>query len=147
MITMDWLPTLLAVAGGVPDAAFPSDGINLLPLMTATTTPIARTLYWRYKANAQRAVRDGDWKYLKILENEFLFNVVDDPMERANLKVRRKDIFDRLVAQWHQWNETMLPEVDESSTSANTADNWADHIGAQKASGKADNPKATQRPR
>ncbi len=44
-------------------------------------------LFWRYKANAQRAARDGAHKYLKILDNTFLFNVVEDPMERSNLSL------------------------------------------------------------
>ena len=140
MITMDWLPTLLAAAGGSPDAGYPPDGMNLLPLMNRNAAEVARTLYWRYKANAQRAIRDGDWKYLKILDNEFLFNVVDDPMERANQKTRHRDIFDRLVSKWNAWNTTMIPEVDESFTAANTGDTWADHIGAQEATGKADIP-------
>jgi hypothetical protein len=39
-----------------------------------------------YKAGGQRAVRDGDWKYLRITGNEFRFDVVKDPRERANLK-------------------------------------------------------------
>ena len=30
-------------------------------------------------------MREGDMKYLKIAGNEFLFNVVEDPLERANL--------------------------------------------------------------
>jgi hypothetical protein len=97
-------------------------------------------LFWRYKANAQRAARDGDFKYLKILDNTFLFNVVDDPMERANLKVRRKDMYDRIVAEWHEWNTTMLPEIDESTTGGFTGEELADHIGTQKTDGKADNP-------
>jgi len=50
----------------------------------------AQTL-WRYKHNDQQAARDGDWKYLKILDNCFLFDVVQDPMERANLKERERD--------------------------------------------------------
>jgi hypothetical protein len=61
-------------------------------------------------------------------------------MERANLKDRRKDTFEALAAGWNSWNATMLPEVDESNTGSNTADTWADHIGSQKVSGKADNP-------
>ncbi len=61
-------------------------------------------------------------------------------MERANLKDRQKDVYDRLVAQWHLWNATMLPEVDDSSTDNFTGDQLADHIGTPKASGKADNP-------
>jgi hypothetical protein len=101
---------------------------------------VERKLFWRYKANAQRAARDGDYKYLKILDNTFLFNVVEDPMERANLKERHKDIYDRMVAEWDEWNATMLPEVDESRTGGFAGDELADHIGAQKASGKADNP-------
>jgi hypothetical protein len=116
--------------------------MNLLPLMNRNAADVSRTLYWRYKANAQRAIRDGDWKYLKILDNEFLFNVVNDPMERANQKTRHRDIFDRLVSKWNAWNTTMIPEVDESFTSANTGDTWADHIGAQEATGKADIPTA-----
>src|SRR5450432_1914860 len=101
---------------------------------------VARKLFWRYKANAQRAARDGDYKYLKILDNTFLFNVVEDPMERANLKVRRKDVYDRIVAEWREWNATVLPESDDSYTSNFTGAQLADHIGTPKTSGKADNP-------
>ena len=139
-ISMDWMPTLLAATGTMPDPAFPPDGINLLPVLTQNAAPLQRKLFWRYKANAQRAARDGDYKYLKILDNTFLFNVVDDPMERANLKERHKDIYDRLVAEWYQWNATMLPEVDESNTGTFPGDQLADHIGAKNASGAADNP-------
>ncbi len=140
-IGMDWLPTLLAAAGTAPDPAFPSDGIDLLPVLTGNAAPQPRKLFWRYKANAQRAARDGDWKYLKILDNMFLFNVVDDPMERANLKTRHKDIYDRLAAEWFQWNGEMLPETDESSTGNFTGDQLADHIGAKRTDGRADNPR------
>jgi arylsulfatase A-like enzyme len=139
-ISMDWMPTLLAAAGGASDPAVPSDGINLLPMLTQNAPPVGRKLFWRYKANAQRAARDGDYKYLKILDNTFLFKVVDDPMERANLKERHKDVYDRLVAEWHDWNSAMLREIDESFTGSNTGDQWPDHIGSRRADGKADNP-------
>lgn len=139
-ITMDWLPTLLAAAGTEPDSAFPSDGMNLLPGLTRSAAPVPRKLFWRYKANAQRAARDGDFKYLKILENTFLFNVVEDPMERANLKDRRKDLYARLVTEWNEWNQAMLPEIDESYTFSFSGADLADHVGAKPASAKADNP-------
>lgn len=145
-ITMDWLPTLLTCAGVSLDPAFPLDGINLLPGLTQNAMPVERKLFWRYKTNAQRAARDGDYKYLKILDNTFLFNVVEDPMERANLKERRKDIYDRITAEWYAWNATMLPEIDESSTDNFTGGQLADHIGTPKASGKADNPASPKTP-
>jgi arylsulfatase A-like enzyme len=136
--SMDWLPTLLAAAGTAPDAAYPSDGLNLLPLLSQNATPVPRKLFWRYKANWQRAARDGDYKFLKILDNTFLFNVVDDPLERANLKTRRKDVYERLVSQWLEWNATMLPEVDESGTGNFTGAQLADHIGVKRTTGAAD---------
>jgi arylsulfatase A-like enzyme len=139
-ITMDWLPTLAAAAGVAPDPASPPDGINLLPVLTQEAPVMERKLFWRYKANAQRAARDGDYKYLKILENTFLFHVVEDPMERANLKERHPEIYARIVAEWAAWNASMLPETDESYTFSFTGDQLADHIGAPKTTGKADNP-------
>jgi arylsulfatase A-like enzyme len=141
MITMDWFPTLLAAAGGAPDANYPPDGINLLPLITGTTgESVPRTLYWRYKGNAQRAIRDGDMKYLKLRENTFLFNVAEDPMERANLKERQPEVFAHLLTKWLQWNETMLQELEESATSGNEGANWADHVGSPPPTRSPDNP-------
>jgi arylsulfatase A-like enzyme len=145
-ITMDWLPTLLAAAGAAPDPACPSDGIDLLPALTSNAAPVERKLFWRYKANAQRAARDGDFKFLKILDNTFLFNVVDDPMERANLKARQPEIYNRIVAEWMQWNGSMLPEIDASYTFNFTGDEMADRPGAVPTSGKADNPTPSKEP-
>src|SRR3546814_16866871 len=89
MMSMDWLPTLLSLAGTSPDPSYPSDGIDLSAAL-AGAAPVPRTLCWRYLNLAQQACRSGDWKYLKILGNSFLFNVVDDPLERANLKAARQ---------------------------------------------------------
>jgi arylsulfatase A-like enzyme len=139
-ISMDWVPTLLAAAGATADPAYPLDGISLLPALTQTTAPTPRKLFWRYKANAQRAARDGDYKFLKILDNTFLFNVVEDPLERANLRERHKDIYDRIVAQWHDWNASMLLEVSESFTEGFSGAQLADHIGAHPATTTPDNP-------
>jgi len=129
-IHMDWVPTLLAAAGVAADPAFPSDGIDLIPVLTGDATPASRTLFWRYKYMGQEAVRDGDWKYLKILDNTFLFDVVQDPLERANLKGRRPDVYERLVAQWQRWNETMLPLDPNSFTLGFSGAELADHFGA-----------------
>jgi arylsulfatase A-like enzyme len=129
--TMDWFPTLLEAAGTAPDPAHPADGISLLPVLVGQREAQSRTLFWRYKTNAQQAMRDGDFKYLKIRENTFLFNVVDDPRERANLKDRRKALFDRMIAEWTEWNSAMLPEIADSFGETFTAAEWADRFGAR----------------
>ncbi len=129
MITMDWFPTLLEAAGTAPHPDYPPDGISLLPILTGDRGPKPRRLFWRYKTNAQRAMRDGDWKYLKIRDNEYLFNVVEDPRERANLKERQRATFARLTAEWAAWNAVMLPEIPDSFGESFTAAGYADHIG------------------
>jgi arylsulfatase A-like enzyme len=132
-ITMDWMPTLLAAAGAEPDPAFPLDGMNLLPQFMQNAAPVSRRLYWRYHFNSQRAMRDGDMKYLKIAGNEFLFNVADDPLERANLKERQPDVFKQMVQNYEEWNTAMLPDRnDVSSGPLGYADELADHAGVQR---------------
>ena len=66
--------------------------------------------------------------------------VYDDKKLRANLKDRQKDVYDRLVTKWLEWNQTMLPELDETSTGGITGATQADHIGTPPATRKADNP-------
>ncbi len=135
--SIDWLPTLLSAAGTTPDAAFRPDGVDLMSILADQAAPMRRKLFWRYKSNAQRAMRDGDFKLLKIKDNTFLFNVVEDPMERANLKEVHKEIYDRMTAEWRAWNATMLPEIDDSYVEGFSADQLADHIGADKPSSSA----------
>jgi arylsulfatase A-like enzyme len=130
-IGMDWFPTLLTAAGSAPDPEFPPEGMDLLPTLTAGAPPTPRKLFWRYKYNDQQAMRDGDWKYLKILDNTFLFDVAQDPMERANLKERHRDVYDRLVAAWTEWNATMLPFDPQSFTGGFTGAQLADRFGVR----------------
>jgi len=78
--------------------------------------PVERQLFWRYKANAQRAVRHGDWKYLQTAGNEFLFNLAQDQRERANLAEREPERLKQLRADWLAWNAQMLPITDEVRT-------------------------------
>ena len=115
MITLDWYPALLSLAGGAPDARFPSDGVDLTePLLGGEVKE--RTLFWRHMHLDQEACRHGDYKYLKIMDNTFLFNIVEDPCERANLKDRLPDLFTFLQDKYQAWNASVLP-VDRSAVS------------------------------
>ncbi|MEC5387530.1 sulfatase-like hydrolase/transferase [Uliginosibacterium sp. H3] len=125
-ITMDWLPTLLDAAGAKVDADYPPDGESILPVLTGSRASYPRQLYWRYKANAQRAVRDGNWKYLKINDQEFLFDVVEDVRERANLKDKQPEVFQQLRNQWESWNSWQLPLNDEIYSAGVSPDIQAD---------------------
>lgn len=125
-MSMDWMPTFLAAAGTAPDPNYPSDGMSLIPALSGGA-PVPRKIYWRYKQNSQRAMRDGDLKWVKLGENTFLFNVVDDPLERANLKTRMPEVYQRFVQDYEQWVSTMLPETPASYTYGFSDRDLADH--------------------
>jgi hypothetical protein len=88
---------------------YPSDGINLLPPLTKSAAPVSRKVYWRYNGNSQRALRDGDLKWLTIREPTFLFNVVKDPLERANFKDLQPEIYRRMLRELERWHAATAP--------------------------------------
>jgi arylsulfatase A-like enzyme len=106
---MDWLPTLAAAAGLAPSAEYPPDGENLLPVLCGQAPPHPRKLFWRFKASEQAAVREGDWKYLKLGGKEHLFNLAEDAREQADRKALEPALTRRLRSDYDSWNATMLP--------------------------------------
>ena len=109
-MSMDWMPTFVAMAGGKIDPAYPSDGMDLTAALTRGASPVSRKVYWRYRSNSQRAMRDGTMKWLRINDNEFLFDVVTDPLERANLRRKQPETFERMAKEYATWDATMLRE-------------------------------------
>jgi arylsulfatase A-like enzyme len=121
-LTMDWSATLLDAAGvldgsaGVsPDPDYPLDGLSLLPVLQAADREFPRPLYWRMNHRGQRALRDGDWKYLRVDGHDYLFNIPADERERANLAAREPARLAQLRAAWEAWNDTM-PAIPADAT-------------------------------
>lgn len=117
-ITMDLTATCLAAAGAAPQSPAELDGESLLPLLADGARAKARTLYWRMKQREQRALRQGDWKYLKVADREFLFDLSYDWRERANFAAEHPQRLADLRAQWEDWNKDMLPLPDQATPSA-----------------------------
>ncbi len=108
-IGMDLTATCLSCAGVEPSHSHPLDGKDLMPFLDGGMPIGDRTLFWRMRDRYQRAVRRGDWKYLKVADQEFLFDLSFDWRERANFNEERPDLLSELREMWLQWNEEMLP--------------------------------------
>lgn len=113
-ITMDLTATCLAAAGVQASAEYPLEGVDLLPVLTGTSAPFERTLYWRMRNRYQRAVRRGGWKYLKVADREFLFDIDYDPRERGDLSKKNPALLAELRALWEEWDRNMLPLPDDA---------------------------------
>ncbi|MGZ5221108.1 MAG: hypothetical protein ACXWC7_13560, partial [Chitinophagaceae bacterium] len=111
-ITMDWTATILALAKAKADPGFPLDGIDLAPVITGKKEPIERTFYWRmFQRNPQKAIRDGNWKYLKDDKGEYLFDLLADAGEKNDLKEKEQIVFERLKQKYSDWEKTVLEPV------------------------------------
>ncbi len=108
-MTMDWSATMLDAAGVKADAEYPLDGVSLLDVLKKPTQTFPRPLHWRMNHRGQRALRDGDWKYLRVDGNDYLFNIPADERERANLGNQQPERLAAMRAAWETWEATMPP--------------------------------------
>ena len=106
-LTMDWSATMLELGGATPHPDHPLDGVSLVPVLRNPTYTFARPMYWRMKHRGQRALRDGDWKYLMVDGNEYLFDIRSDARERANRAKREPERLERMRQAWIEWHTEM----------------------------------------
>ncbi|MPM76557.1 Arylsulfatase [bioreactor metagenome] len=106
-MTMDWSATMLALGGATPHADYPWDGQSLAPLLHDAAWQAERPLFWRMNHRGQRAMRHGDWKYLRVDGIDYLFNLASDERERANLANVMPERLAAMITQWERWNESM----------------------------------------
>ncbi|MDP3171095.1 MAG: sulfatase-like hydrolase/transferase [Polaromonas sp.] len=114
-MSMDWSATLLDAAGVAAAPGYPLDGMSLLPVLQQPERHFYRPLYWRMNHRGQRALRDGDWKYLRVDGNDYLFNIPADERERANLASREPTRLAAMREAWERWNNSM-PAIPADAT-------------------------------
>jgi arylsulfatase A-like enzyme len=113
-LTMDWSATMLTLGGGQADPAHPLDGVSLASVLSNPAATFERPMYWRMLHRGQRALRQGDWKYLRVDEHDYLFNLRDDERERANRAAREPERLAQMRQQWLEWN-AQFPVVPEDA--------------------------------
>ena len=113
VITPDFYPTLLAMAKLKPAKGQGIDGESIVPLLTQTGPLRRAAIYWHYPhyhpggATPYGAIREGDWKLIEVFEDQHveLYNLKDDPGERADLASRLPKKAAQLRAQLVAWRK------------------------------------------
>ena len=103
IISMDVLPTLLNIAG--ISNKLKLDGEDFSKVLFSEKEMKERPLFWRYQN--QLAVRKGKWKYLKIKEMEYLFDLEKDLAETTNLKDENPAKTKELASLLKDWRKEM----------------------------------------
>ena len=118
MISMDFFPTMLDLAGLPLQPKLHVDGRSLLSQLKGNDTG-QRTLHWHYphyhgsswKPGA--SIRDGDWKLIEFYHyNNFeLYNLAKDPGERTNLAKHNPRKAAELRAKLSTWQKRMKAKM------------------------------------
>lgn len=101
ILSMDILPTFLSIANISTNTKF--DGQDFSKVLFDNENLKERPIFWRYRN--QYVVRKGDWKYLKIKEKEYLFNLKNDIKEtinRIDSQADRTKEFKLLLSKWEK---------------------------------------------
>lgn len=116
-MSMDFSRTLLDAAGVAPADSHAPDGVSLLPVWREPAKRLHRPMHWRMNHRGQRALRDGDWKYLRVDGHDYLFNIAQDARERANRAAHEPERLATMREAWEAWNATMPPIPEDATVS------------------------------
>ena len=108
MSNIDILPTAAAAAGATIPADRPMDGVNLLPFLgNDPAVQPGRALHWR--DGPYRAMQEGKWKLIVAAkpDKKWLFNLADDPTEKANLAQSQPAKLAEMVGKMQAHHATM----------------------------------------
>jgi len=101
--SVDFYPTMLAMAGLPPTPNHPLDGISLMPLLTQKGELDRDTLFWYFPHGGPTnppgvSVRQGDWKLIRWyltgpdFPNRYeLYNLAEDLSEKVDLAAQMPD--------------------------------------------------------
>ena len=118
MVSMDFFPTMLDLAGLPTQPKLHADGQSLLSQLRGNDAS-SRTLYWHYphyhgsswKPGA--SIRDGDWKLIEFYHHDKveLYNLANDIGEQKNLVTRQPKKTAELRAKLRSWQKTMKAKM------------------------------------
>jgi len=115
VITMDLTASILAATGtSLRSNALPLDGMNVLPILSGEKPEKERQFYWFAKHPREgtpfwRAFRAGDFKFLQINDDPYLYNLKQDPEEKHNLWDEFPERGARLKQSYEQWEHSLPP--------------------------------------
>ena len=115
IVSMDFYPTILQLAGlpAMPDRHV--DGVSIVPLLKGGTSLPQRALYWHYPHyhgstwTPGASIRDGDWKLIEFYEWDIveLYNLKDDPGEQQDLSDTHPQKTKELREKLRDWQRQM----------------------------------------
>ncbi len=132
VITVDYLPTLLEMAGVNAPAGVPLDGESLVPLLHGKSKLQREAIYWHYphyhpgSATPYSAIRKGDFKLIHFFEDDRveLYNLKKDLSEKNDLAKTEPKKVAELRQQLNEWRTTVGAQLPVPNPNYDAARVW-----------------------
>jgi arylsulfatase A-like enzyme len=115
VISTDYFPTILELAGLNPEPELARDGASIVPFLRGETAELSRPLVWHYphyhgsEWTPGAAMREGNWKLIEFYEfgDAELYDLMTDPGEHNNLAATEPAKFTELREKLRDWQTNM----------------------------------------
>ena len=112
IIALDVFATVASAASAEKYIKNDIDGVDLLPYLTEENSGLPHEyLYWQNRDKDIDVVRDERYKYLRIKNDEYIFDLKNDISEETNIINSSKPIYNRLKSKFKEWEKDMIDPV------------------------------------
>ena len=112
IIALDIFATVASAAKAEKYIKNEIDGVNLMPYLSGNKSGSPHEyLYWKNPDKDIDVIRDDRYKYLRIKNDEYIFDLKNDISEESNIIDLSKPIYDRLKSQFKLWEKDMIDPV------------------------------------
>ena len=112
IIALDIFATVASAAKAEKYIKNKIDGVNLLPYLNGDKNESPHEyLYWKNPDKDIDVVRDERYKYLRIKNEEYVFDLKNDMSEESNIIDSSKPIYNRLKSKFKEWEKDMIDPI------------------------------------
>ncbi len=112
IISLDIFATIASAANANSFIKNEIDGIDLIPYINGENKDYPhKYLYWQNRDKDIDAIRDERYKYIRIKDEEFIFDLTNDLGEENNIISSSKNIYNRLKSKFEEWEKDMIDPV------------------------------------
>ena len=112
IIALDVFATVVSAASAEKFIKNNIDGVNLIPYINGEVNGSPHDyLFWKNPDKDIDVIRDNRYKYIRVKDDEYIFDLDNDLSEENNIISSSKNIYQELKLKFNEWEKDMIDPV------------------------------------
>ena len=112
IIALDVFATVVSAASAEKFIKNNIDGVNLIPYINGDVNGSPHDyLFWKNPDKDIDVIRDNRYKYIRVKDDEYIFDLDNDLSEENNIISSSKNIYQELKLKFNEWEKDMIDPV------------------------------------